>query len=284
MGGLTAIKDWLSLSEAGRYITKAVGDTVNSADLLALGLERKLVITMDLFNGADAYPCRFVDRSIASKNSSRNGSISLPCEAPDPERLGRDFVLVSSGKPTFAKGKFDLLPDFTSTLDLLHNAHADLTGGRRITKYVSAGLVLYETLDRSYIVDSWDYFPRPSYSDIASSEQEWYEITLFKDDFNLVVSKSRVDELISTLPKGGDSGQGRAAVFEFDPDSSDYPLLLHIAARAWEHAKGTYGGTPKQRILDFLNRSYPEVLDSSKNAIAAVANWNKKGGRPAGND
>lgn len=34
----------------------------------------------------------------------------------------------------------------------------------------------------------------------------------------------------------------------FDADSEDYPELLHIAVRAWDHAKKGAGGTPKQRI------------------------------------
>ena len=66
----------------------------------------------------------------------------------------------------------------------------------------------------------------------------------------------------------------------FDPDSDEYPELLHIAIRAWEHAKSAPGGTPKQRVLEYLQSRYPKIGESSKEAIAVVTNWQKAGGRP----
>jgi hypothetical protein len=66
----------------------------------------------------------------------------------------------------------------------------------------------------------------------------------------------------------------------FDADSEDYPELLHIAVRAWEHAKQTSGGTPKQRISNFVSERYPHVSDGAKEAICLIANWQKSGGRP----
>jgi len=66
----------------------------------------------------------------------------------------------------------------------------------------------------------------------------------------------------------------------FDADSEEYPELLHIAVRAWEHARATTGATPKQRILGYLADRYPDLKEASKEAIAVVANWQKSGGRP----
>lgn len=67
----------------------------------------------------------------------------------------------------------------------------------------------------------------------------------------------------------------------FDADSDDYPELLHIAVRAWDHARGISDGTPKQRVLDFLAERYPTMPQGSRDAIAQVVNWRRAGGRPA---
>lgn len=69
----------------------------------------------------------------------------------------------------------------------------------------------------------------------------------------------------------------------FDADSPDYPFLLHIAVRAWEHARTTTGATPKQRLRAYLDKHYPHLPSGSKEAISQVANWNRTGGRPPEN-
>jgi hypothetical protein len=67
----------------------------------------------------------------------------------------------------------------------------------------------------------------------------------------------------------------------FDADASDYPDLLHIAVRAWEHARKSGDGTPKQRVLAYLESRYPKLPSGSRKAIAQVVNWQRAGGRPA---
>ena len=69
----------------------------------------------------------------------------------------------------------------------------------------------------------------------------------------------------------------------FDPESLEYPKALHIAVRAWEYAKKSSGGTPKQRILSYLEARYPDLTGSEKEAIALVGNWQKAAGRPRKN-
>lgn len=66
----------------------------------------------------------------------------------------------------------------------------------------------------------------------------------------------------------------------FDADAEDYPKLLHIAVRAWEHARSGGKGTAKQRIAAFLDERYPELSGSEREMIAVVGNWQKSGGRP----
>lgn len=68
----------------------------------------------------------------------------------------------------------------------------------------------------------------------------------------------------------------------FDADSEDYPELLHVAVRAWDHARCTSGGTPKQRISRYVEERYPGITDGAREAISLIANWQKTGGRPKG--
>lgn len=68
----------------------------------------------------------------------------------------------------------------------------------------------------------------------------------------------------------------------FDADAADYPELLHIAVRAWEHARGLSDGTPKQRVHAFLAARYPAMPQGSRDAVAKVVNWHRGGGRPTG--
>jgi hypothetical protein len=66
----------------------------------------------------------------------------------------------------------------------------------------------------------------------------------------------------------------------FDPESEDYPELLHIAVRAWEAARTGGEGTPKQRVERFLQERHPGLPSNTRRLIAQVANWQRTGGRP----
>lgn len=66
----------------------------------------------------------------------------------------------------------------------------------------------------------------------------------------------------------------------FDPDSPDYPELLHIAVSAWQEARKGSVGTPKQRIEKFLLERYTTLPPTTRELIAQLANWQRTGGRP----
>lgn len=66
----------------------------------------------------------------------------------------------------------------------------------------------------------------------------------------------------------------------FDPDSADYPELLHIAVSAWQEARKGSVGTPKQRIERFLQERYSAIPPTTREMIAQLVNWHRTGGRP----
>lgn len=71
--------------------------------------------------------------------------------------------------------------------------------------------------------------------------------------------------------------------FSFDEYPDAYPPELDIAMIAWwaVAVKGQGGeGTPKQRILNYLNDNYKKLNGTEKERLAMVCNWRKKGGAP----
>lgn len=70
----------------------------------------------------------------------------------------------------------------------------------------------------------------------------------------------------------------------FDADAPDYPYLLAVAVRTWEHARKSDIGTPKQRALDFLKQNYPNLSNEAQSQIAYIVNWQRAGGRPRQSD
>jgi hypothetical protein len=135
--------------------------------------------------------------------------------------------------------------------------------------------VLSHVLSRS-TVGLGDQMP----SDPMRWGQELYSPTRFIAWANSI--KYRIPWLAWATERGllGDEVGPYAAPF-FDADATDYPELLAIAVRAWEHVRKLTAGTPKNRVLEYLAERYPAMPKGSRNAIAQVVNWQRTGGRPA---
>lgn len=91
-----------------------------------------------------------------------------------------------------------------------------------------------------------------------------------------------VVEWVEWARQHGLLGEGESAETPpyFDADSEDYPEALHIAVAAWEHARKSTGGTPKQRVIAYVMSRFPQISEGTREAIGTVANWQKTGGRP----
>jgi hypothetical protein len=70
--------------------------------------------------------------------------------------------------------------------------------------------------------------------------------------------------------------------FAFDEDSDTYPKELDIAFTAWRAAsqKPEPDRSPKNQILDWLEKHNKDLSREAKDRIATVCNWNRKGGKP----
>ena len=61
MSKLFKLKEWLTISDAAKHISSAINETVLEADVLQLGLDGHLKISVNLVNGAYARKCVTVD-------------------------------------------------------------------------------------------------------------------------------------------------------------------------------------------------------------------------------
>jgi hypothetical protein len=66
LGGLLDLKDWLTLGEAAKVLARRLGDEVSEADVLRLGLDGRLVLSVRFVNGTDARRGRLVPENQAT--------------------------------------------------------------------------------------------------------------------------------------------------------------------------------------------------------------------------
>lgn len=68
----------------------------------------------------------------------------------------------------------------------------------------------------------------------------------------------------------------------YECERDDYPPELEIALNAWRavaiHGQGE-GGTPKQRLINWLETHYKDLMEEQVKRIATVCNWDKERGR-----
>ena len=110
--------------------------------------------------------------------------------------------------------------------------------------------------------------------------EHFYPLGHLPADVVFVVRTDALAQFIEMVNARERGKEDLAAAPFFDADSEDYPGLLHIAVRAWEHARTTSSGTPKKRIIEFVTERYPHVSEGAKESIALIANWQKAPGRP----
>ncbi len=79
--------------------------------------------------------------------------------------------------------------------------------------------------------------------------------------------------------------QNEVEGWQFDESSDNYPPELDVAMQAWRAVSKNRESTQtiKQQLQSWLAKNYPKLSDEARERIATVANWGKRGGRPAQN-
>ena len=291
---LFKLKQWLTLDETAAHLSILFDEPVSVADVLRLGLDGHLALSMEFVNHARA----------------RLGSVMRYADVPKMEvpALPRDGVkgdktwtipaghLIDEVSELTADTRFVHFDDEVVSIDgvwdlaMMGNERIDvefkfhqLTGGPEVTLTNIDGTFLkradgtWASVQEHY--DNNEYVKKENIKKPWSHPGNFYPAGGLPTDGVYVV---RTDALRDFERATLADGSPFEAPF-FDADSPEYPVLLAIAVRAWEAAREGTAGTPKQRVLEFLGQNYNDLPQGSRDAIAQVVNWQRGGGRPAKN-
>ena len=290
MSKLFKLKAWLTLEEAAQHLSIVLSEPVTVADVLRLGLDRHLTLSVNFVNHAQARFGRVLPfKDVPTLDFPPGALDGLGPEGkeaivPDGVILQKvDAITEETPFIHFEKqtkritGVWDLPMRGGERIDVEARFH-ELTGGPTMELVnLSGTFVKRSDHEWAMLMDKSENRVVGTGKDKKVIPGYYYSVEQLPDDCTLVVRTDALREFERRLV-GSDDVQD--APF-FDADAADYPELLHIAVRAWEHARQTSAGTPKQRVLDFLADRYPLMPQSSRDAIAQVVNWQRSGGRPA---
>lgn len=103
--GLLRLKDWLTLQEAASWLAQTLGTDVSDTDILRLGLDRRLVLSVRLVNPTDALPGRLIARHQETAAASSPTPMGA---APRRYRLENGVDIELEGAIVSLLGVYDL--------------------------------------------------------------------------------------------------------------------------------------------------------------------------------
>ncbi len=291
MRKLLKLKQWLSLDDAAAHLSILFDEPVGVPDVLRLGLDKHLTLSMEFVNGARARlgsVIRYAD--VPTYELPPIGLDGLP--RADKVTVVDGYLLepvaeITADTPCihFEKevspidGVWDLAMTGNELFDVEFRFH-QLTGGPEVTMSNLEGTFLRRTDGtwaslQAHFKDN-EFHRKEDIKKPWSDRRNFYPAGGLPSDGVFVVRTGALRDFEhATL---GDGSPFEAPFF--DADSPDYPELLAIATRAWEYARKGTSGTPKQRVLEFLADRYSSLPQGSRDAIAQVVNWHRAGGRP----
>jgi hypothetical protein len=282
MHRLHRFKQWHSLDDAARYLAIALGESVSSADVLRLGLDQHLMLSVHLVNGTFARPLipLHADEIAWDEVPSLDGKGTLSIPKGGSLNTFRDQLYQTHEFVTELEPAVRNLPLLgAERLDVEHEFQMR-SGGPAVTREAfDEPVVVASTKGNLFALQehfSQNIHFKGELAKPFNHPKNFYPAGGLPSDAVIVVRASSL-HAFERLAMGDDSP------FEapyFDADAPDYPELLSIAVRACEHARKGGDGTPKQRVIAFLAEQYESLPQNARDAIAQVANWQKAGGRP----
>lgn len=137
MPKLIDLKDWLSARDAARYLSSVFGEEVQEADVLRLGLDGRLKLSVHFVNHAQARPCEIVSfDKVVWRESMFDRPGATPGDKrpmiPDCDPIDEDRWLRIGDEVVTLADVWDLVMLGTERLDVEH-AYQTLTGGPAVT-------------------------------------------------------------------------------------------------------------------------------------------------------
>jgi len=194
MNKMLALREWLTISDAAAYLAKALNDPVRDADVIRLGIDGLLQLSLN-----------FVNNGLAWLGSLPNGELI-------EDEFGRVLLERRESDPQVIDGVWDVMPRGSGEIELLR-LEQKMLGGPEVQLWSIAGIFIARP-DRS----EWGQLAAlhirgvDVFSDIVARglplvriHQQHLETLQFPEDAALVV---RVDELNAFISAATNSMPG----------------------------------------------------------------------------
>ena len=294
MSKLFKLKKWLTLSEAANHLSLVLEEDIAESDVLQFALDGDLTLSVQFVNPAYGGMCVQVDPNEVVWNEFP----SLPVVDPFIY-TPRDGRVWQTGDISFQvadhvrklKGVWDLPMTGGERIDV-QSEYQKLMGGPAVTELSLHGVfvkspsgVLYEI--QTSIEPLVEIVPVPTF---YSLKEFHAAVTLPKDRVFVMRTNAILDfikyvnEESSIVEEVIDSSeiviQLSTEESEFDP--FDFPEELDTARNAFLAVTNGYGSTGKtfkNRMIDYVKETYPNLSESAVSRITTVANPDKATGR-----
>lgn len=229
MSKLFNLKEWLTVPEAAKYLSIAFGEDVSEADVLRLGLDGHLKLSVDFVNGAVARGGQKVPLNEAKTAKSLDGlgNVVLGIFLPPDQVLELHDGLVA------IRGVWDLPMCWAERLDI-ENRYQTLTGGPEITSHVIDGLFVEDASGNMFNLQA-DWADCEKYKERANGKgyldpDRYYPAAELPLDAVLVIRTEAIREFEMAL-------SGKTTCLEKPLKTKEKTSLLTIIALLAEEAK-----------------------------------------------
>ena len=186
LGGLLDLKDWLTLGETAKVLARRLGDEVSEADVLRLGLDGRLVLSVRFVNGTDARRGRLVpgNQATYSEVPSLDGQRTVRLYR-GPQLNNGDVIELEEGIVAL-RGVFDL-PMIGGELHTVEAEYQRRAVAEQAT-WAPSVEVTDVAMDGAFVSDGASYFQL----------QDWLE----DDGFDVRPGKGYLRRVRSPYPRG----------------------------------------------------------------------------------
>jgi hypothetical protein len=297
MHKLFNLKKWLTIGDAARHLTLLFGEAVNEHDVLQLGLDGHLMLSLEFVNTQVARPCavRATDQDWLSRSGTRSNSVSEAVKAYYSDKvIENPLESMDSGyrvidiedQICWLAGHFELPLSF-SGYEHVQSEFQRLIGGPEVDRRQGSRIFVGNGHGDLFLL--LERFVEDANFDAGLEAREIYRpATQVPPDSMLVVATNSLRGFETDLQRKeaavallADSRPTANQEFESDFDPSDLPYELGIGNIAFSAVRNGYGdssATFKNRLIAYLEKEF-QLSPEAVHRIATVANPDKAPGR-----
>ncbi|SDH82663.1 hypothetical protein [Paraburkholderia phenazinium] len=272
MNKISNLREWLSLDESARYLSAALAEEVSRRDLLQLGVEGHLTLSVNLKRNAECHPCKIVPLAEAETVKLLSGE-----PVPVGMRLDNDRVIVFDDRVVTIFGAWDIAefgPEYVRVWDI--DEHPTISFGhlegvfvqsldasevyRLLTRFDSIEI---HDLDSNKVVTAKEYQP-------YNNPKNYFPADGFPTDSEIVVRPRNLMAFLSDVQARGDGGQKPAGEQVGDGERDKLlkqigalSLLLAEKANSYRRGDKPNGDKIAKAVLELVE----SIPDSDSNGL-----------------